>query len=580
MTIYKNFLSRGYFPKELPPGFFSHHFAVYASSAVGRRALGAYKPQDQFTECSKYNLALPGLNDRQLRLPHPYSFARLAKLTSKNLRRLLQKAGGSPFARSRPVYEIGQRRAIRTLFKPANLARERATARGGSRFVLKVDISQYYPSLYTHAVGWAIDTKLRDRASWSNTRLVGKQLDQCLMDLQGKVSQGIPIGNDISFLLGEVVLGQIDKKLRVSANRGYRWFDDYEFGCDSREQAEHLLSELQRELERYRLRINPRKTLILELPQCASDTWHDALIDASKSAASSAHAMVRYFDTAFQLVAHHMDLPVLLYAIGALFRFERPKGSVLRVAESCITQAMLSEPGCAQKGFALLKYWQLNGALLTPGLLQHTVEQLITRHKRRGSSSDIAWSLTFCISEGIVAPKSVGRTLSDVEDDVNCILALHASSLGLLPGLSEGRIESRLAKASPDGPHWLSLYESVRQGYLPNLWPVVAANDLMSSMLAEEVAFYRPTLKPYSMVVHAGGAPNWIVQSWVHRLLQDPVALLQAFPGNALLALLGNDVGALPHEDANEVEVLLQLLGQSEPDQDAAPAAHESAATD
>jgi hypothetical protein len=30
------------------------------------------------------------------------------------------------------------------------------------------------------------------------------------MDLDGKVSQGIPIGNDISFLLGEAVTARVD----------------------------------------------------------------------------------------------------------------------------------------------------------------------------------------------------------------------------------------------------------------------------------------------------------------------------------------------------------------------------------
>jgi len=99
---------------------------------------------------------------------------------------------------------------------PANLARERAALRGGASFLVKLDVSQFYPSLYTHAVGWAIDPKLRKRAHWGSRNLLGKALDQNLMNLQGKISQGVPIGNDVSFLLTEIVLAQIDRKLRVA----------------------------------------------------------------------------------------------------------------------------------------------------------------------------------------------------------------------------------------------------------------------------------------------------------------------------------------------------------------------------
>jgi len=57
------------------------------------------------------------------------------------------------------------------------------------------------------------------------------------MNLQGKISQGVPIGNDVSFLLTEIVLAQIDRKLCVAPSRAYRWIDDYEIACDSREEA-------------------------------------------------------------------------------------------------------------------------------------------------------------------------------------------------------------------------------------------------------------------------------------------------------------------------------------------------------
>jgi hypothetical protein len=191
MSIYNTLLERGYFPKELPPAFYTLQFARYAATQTGRRTLDNYRPADNFTECVKYSLALPGLDRRELRIPHPASFAKLTGLAAKNFGRLLKKASASSFSKSRPIYATDQHRAIHPMVKPANLARERTAARGGASYLLKADVSQFYPSLYTHAVGWAVDPKLRKRQHWGNRRLLGKKLDQALMDLDGKVSQGI-----------------------------------------------------------------------------------------------------------------------------------------------------------------------------------------------------------------------------------------------------------------------------------------------------------------------------------------------------------------------------------------------------
>ena len=244
MTIYRDLLARGYFPKELPPSFFTEQFAHYSISKAGRKTLLAYKPVDSFTDCVGFDLALPGLARRPLRIPHPASYAELARITAKNFRRLLKKASRSPFSKSRPVYASGHSRAILPNVKPSNLARERAAARAGGSYLVKVDVSHFYPALYTHAVGWAIAPQLRISANWRNKQLLGRKLDQSLMNLQAKISQGISIGNDISFLLGEIVLAQIDRELQTPREKSYRWFDDYEIACNTREEAETVLAKL------------------------------------------------------------------------------------------------------------------------------------------------------------------------------------------------------------------------------------------------------------------------------------------------------------------------------------------------
>jgi hypothetical protein len=246
LSIYRSILARGYFRKELPPAFSTRQFASYANTTSGRQTLKNYHPLDNMTECVKYRLASSGRDYRELRLIHPYAFCKLAEITAKSFKRLLKAANDSTFSRSKPLYDPKRRRPIQPRFSFKNLARERSAARAGASYLLKADVNQFYPAMYTHAVAWAVDPKTRKRENWNSKKpkILGNKLDQALVNTDGKVSQGIPIGNDISFLLAELVLARVDKTLKLARNRAYRWYDDYEIAFDTREQAEKTLLRL------------------------------------------------------------------------------------------------------------------------------------------------------------------------------------------------------------------------------------------------------------------------------------------------------------------------------------------------
>ena len=565
MTILQTLLTRGHFPKELPPAFFTEQFAKYANTKTGRGMLAGYKPADNYTECVKYQLALPGVHRRELRIPHPASFAHLAALTAINFRRLLKKASRSPFSKSRPIYATDRHRALQPGLKPSNLGRERAAVRAGASFLLKADVSQFYPSLYTHAIGWAIDPKLRDKAHWKNPKILGKKLDQALMDLDGKVSQGIPIGNDISFLLAESVLAQVDAAISVSAGRAFRWFDDYEISFDTRDEAESGMRRLSRELARFRLRLNPAKTKIVQLPQAAEEEWQGLLVQTGGAPIINPRDMVKHFDTAFRLRDKFPDSPVLLYALGILFGLRCPSAEVGRIAQSCLTQAVLCEPGAAQKGFALLSYWRMNGFPFDGRLISDTIDRLILRHEASGLSSDVAWGLAFCLEQSLALSAKAGRVLSTFDDDCIALQALHMSSAGLLPnGFSTAHISKVLKNADLDREHWLIAYEAVRQGFLRDSEHSVTSNPLFSDLMAHKVTFYRTKLPAYAGVVHPGGAPDWVVRKWMDTSIKPGTADARMPVGAPIPKLIKDDLARLkssPSSDDEAVAGLLDLFG-------------------
>lgn len=563
LTVYQSFLTRGYFPKELPPAFFTEPFAKYATTKSGRSVIAAYTPIDNFTECVKYRLALPGLDRRELKIPHPASFAKLADLTAKNFGRLLKLASGSRFSRSRPIFASGLQRALHPAVRPVDLGREKATARAGCTYLLKTDISQFYPSLYTHAIGWAVDPKLRKKANWGNKSLLGKKLDQALMDLDGKVSLGVPIGNDISLLLAEVVLGQVDRVIGVTPSRAFRWFDDYELAFDTSDQAEDMLKKLNRALGAFRLRLNAKKTAIMRLPCPAQDEWQDAISKAGSVSFKNSRDMVKYFDVAFRLREQFPNMPVLLYALGVLFKIQRPTAEVGRIAQSGITQALLCEPGAAQKAFALLTFWRLNGLTLQAELLKNTIERMIIQHQATGFSSDIAWALAFCLDEGYILHSKAAKVLSGFDDDCIALQALHMQRNGLLPdGFSSAKISRALKDADLDRDHWLIAYESVRHGFLSVCASAVKHNPLFSDLLKHKVTFYRADLPAYASIIHPGGAPEWVVRKWVALLTaatKDSTEVGQSERESPVLKLIGKDLEKMAHLPSSPDETISNL---------------------
>lgn len=389
--------------------------------------------------------------------------------------------------------------------------------RTGARYLLKLDISQFYPSLYTHAVGWAVSPELRQRANWQNQRLLGKQLDQSLMNMQGKISQGIPIGPDTSFLLAEVVLAAVDKAAGLKPENALRWYDDYEVACSDRQEAEAALKSLRAALAHFKLRPNLLKTSIVSLPAASGDGWQAELSRLSEDAVRRSASMAKYFDRAFQMAERSPGSPVLMYAMGCLFEARPPDSYAFEVALGAITQAVLSEPGCAQKAFALLTYWHVCGIAINGPALTTTINRLFLQHSARGESSDLAWALAFAIQHGCPLSKTVGRELGETEDDVVLLEALHAHAVQLLPGLNVAKVEKRLALEACNGEHWLALYEAVRHGWAPRAAAIVQGDAFLGDMLKADVSFYDLNVRPYAMVIAPGGAPQWIVDGWLRK---------------------------------------------------------------
>jgi hypothetical protein len=145
--------------------------------------------------------------------------------------------------------------------------------------LLRTDISQFYPTLYTHTIPWALHTKATCQATLAAGKgnpLLGDQIDRALQRMNDGQTHGIPIGPDAGLVAAEVLLAAVDQELLNRCNsliRGFRYVDDYELSFNSMSDAENVLTELQSIMATYELTLNPRKTRIDELPKAIESSW-------------------------------------------------------------------------------------------------------------------------------------------------------------------------------------------------------------------------------------------------------------------------------------------------------------------
>lgn len=134
-------------------------------------------------------------------------------------------------------------------------------------YILSTDIYNFYESIYTHSISWALHGKEIAKNNVRDFKLLGNRLDKLFQNLHDGQTNGIPTGNILSDLVAELILKDIDilisatlKDLNVQA---FRFRDDYRFACKNKRDARAVCDRLALILNReYGLTLNQNKTLI------------------------------------------------------------------------------------------------------------------------------------------------------------------------------------------------------------------------------------------------------------------------------------------------------------------------------
>lgn len=139
------------------------------------------------------------------------------------------------------------------------------------KYLTNTDISDFYPSIYTHSIAWAIHEK-RVAKSDRGLSLLGNLIDSLLQDQQNRQTNGIAQGNVVSDLLAELLLAYADFKFLEKMDsespdidfKILRYRDDYRIFTQSKEDAQLILKNLTIVLQTLNLKLNSSKTMIFD----------------------------------------------------------------------------------------------------------------------------------------------------------------------------------------------------------------------------------------------------------------------------------------------------------------------------
>ena len=453
-----------------------------------------------YSRTGNHNLARPNSFHRTLGIVNPIRFFNLSFAISKYWDKIDSHFSKEEFSVSRPILDIGGDRAFKSILDWAERDKLKVKNRTYGQFILKVDIEKFYPSIYTHTIPWALHSKAKSKHNMGVDDLLGNLLDDRIVSLQSRQTNGIPIGPDTSHLLAEIILTEIDKRLRTKIPmRGFRAIDDYELSFTTKYDAEEALSCIRNELSNFGLRLNGNKTCIMKKPVPIVDNWVNTLRRydfRDTSPTSQLNDLLDYFSKAFSMSESPSNRGVIRYAIkraGSVDIFREN----MEEFEDLLLQCASAEARSTEYVIPELYKMQKNGYTLNKRKIQATVEDIVDRYSSSRGASEVVWALWMAIALDVDLSSATMTAVSQTEDPIVPILALHAEAEGLTPQNFNGSVWDHLMNGDElYRENWLVAYEANVQGWLTSGKDHVASTDGFRFLKDNGVNFYNTDAEP------------------------------------------------------------------------------------
>lgn len=280
-------VTTGYFPESyvLPPCFFvTRHPRVQKRYFDYKR--NKYSPK--ITEYLRVQFPKTELTDRTFGIIDPEIHSDIARTLARNWKTLIahlfhrnNKVSSYSFPvplDAKKKGSLGVLRGGRMIYEFIEMENDLAATAHRYKFLITTDVKNFYPSIYTHSIPWAIHgkTRVRKKPNRYNYLLFGNRLDKLFQNANDGCTNGIPIGPAVSDLIAEVVLAAVDRKISTEIKSDVavaRFKDDYKILAKTEEDGKGAVRALQTALKEFSLELSDDKTEVHALPDGLFRRW-------------------------------------------------------------------------------------------------------------------------------------------------------------------------------------------------------------------------------------------------------------------------------------------------------------------
>lgn len=523
MSFRHTTISKGYFPKELPPPFTTTPFARFATDkpTIKRRLLNqrilskALNPQD-WAALTVHNKARQASLVRRLSIPNPVHFYRLVDVLGKNFKRVFSASASGTIAGSRPVFRLHDERAIDAMLHYRDLTRRRISATSLCDVVLHADVSRCYPTIYTHSIPWALHGKSRAKASMRSATLLGNKIDKAIRDGQRGQTLGIPIGPDTSLLIAEIILARVDREMKKHLSKSYRWFDDYTIGFASESSARSGLAELERCLSNYELQLGSEKSRIQRLPGALDGGWkYQLLLFLSRIKRIDQEIVEQLFQVVQDLSKQYPKDSVATFAIQFLHS-KTMTDRTWHELERTLAHFCLADASALPRVCGLISRRILDSKPVDKDFWCEFISGHVMRHAPSDHGNQVSWALWLALLLETKLGQKPCVEICKMTDNVVALLYLHLRSKGLTHlGSPVTRWQKLVSNTALVEENWLLVYEAIKKGWLSDTGGFVTGNSIFGPMISDDVYFYDENAGPWESLVHPNGPPFFVIEQYL-----------------------------------------------------------------
>ena len=506
MTIEKLVVD-GYFAEELIPPLTSKDLGPLLPAILP--LLDSYDPitgnNKVYSRCSNFSIPKAGGYRRAISIPNPLHQIRISDTILSNWAVLQTLTDRSQISGSKLVSG-----GSRALGKPSfdDFINQRITRSVGCRYLLKIDISRFYNSIYTHSIPWAIHTKAIAKGLRRRSQLYGNALDEDCRKMMDGQTVGIPVGPDTSRVISEVILSAIDEKLRAQLPdfSGIRIIDDYYLyfkNLGDVEVAKELTHKIMAEFE---LELNPSKDIIHQIPEVIEAQWYAdlKLFRFSDFPSAQRKQLISYFDMVIGHAKNYPDDSVISYAISKVRNLVIHRNN-FEILQSLMLNCLHLEPKTISILSEIFHFYSRVRYPLINEKIKYALQEFISFHLDLGNEFEVFWAMWTMKLLRLKVDKNVAQKITQSTNSVIILIYLHMRNSRLISKrINISAWDSLLTKDNLYSEHWLVAYEAKVRGWLSSADNYIDDDPFFKLLADNQVRFYDTTGRPSRVSVTLG----------------------------------------------------------------------------